>query len=72
MCDTSSMRIAKRIARAGLCSRRDAEKWIGAGRIMLNGRKIHDPACNVINTDIILVDGKPLPSSVTPKLWRYH
>jgi 23S rRNA pseudouridine2605 synthase len=40
-------RIAKRMARAGLCSRREAESWIEAGRVKINGKKILSPALNV-------------------------
>ncbi|MEP5515660.1 MAG: S4 domain-containing protein, partial [Bauldia litoralis] len=40
-------RIAKVLARAGLCSRRDAERWIAEGRVELNGRKLTSPAINI-------------------------
>ena len=65
-------RIAKVIARAGLCSRRQAEQWIEAGRVQVNGRKISSPALNVTAKHIILVDGKPLVAPDPPRLWRYH
>ncbi|MEP3244360.1 MAG: pseudouridine synthase [Sneathiella sp.] len=65
-------RIAKRIARAGLCSRRDAERWIEAGRVIVNGVKLDSPAFTVSDTDLITVDGKPLPKKERPRLWRYH
>jgi len=65
-------RIAKRIARAGVCSRRDAERWIEAGRVTLNGKKLDTPAITVDNNDKITVDGKPLPGKERPRLWRYH
>src|SRR5438034_960234 len=54
-------RIAKRIARAGLCSRREAEQWIFAGRVEVNGNPIASPALNVSAADRIKVDGKPRP-----------
>ena len=38
------MRIAKAIAHAGLCSRRDAERWIEAGRVAVNGKVLTSPA----------------------------
>ena len=53
-------RIAKAIARAGLCSRREAEAWIAAGRVALNGEVIASPARNVTADDRIAVDGKAL------------
>ncbi len=65
-------RIAKVIARAGLCSRRDAERWIGDGRVRVNGKTLDTPAFTVVPEDKILVDGKPLPASEAPRLFRYH
>ena len=66
------MRIAKLIARAGICSRREAEAYIAAGRVTVNGRKIDSPALNVTEADKITVDGNLLPSAEPVKLWRYH
>ena len=65
-------RIAKVIARAGVCSRRDAEALIAAGRVTLNGKRLSSPAVNVVQDDIILVDGKPLAEPERVRLWRYH
>ncbi len=65
-------RIAKRMARAGLCSRRDAERWIEAGRVILNGVKLTSPATTVGEDDDIVVDGTPLPRKERSRLWRYH
>jgi len=65
-------RIAKRLARAGMCSRRDAERWIADGRVAVNGTVLTTPAVVVGDTDIIAVDGKPLPDSERSRLWRYH
>ena len=66
------MRIAKAIARAGLCSRRDAERWIADGRVSVNGRLLKTPAFEVSGTDKVTVDGKPLPGLELARLWRYH
>ena len=66
------MRIAKAMARAGLCSRRDAERWIAEGRVVVNGKVLASPALDVGPSDRIVVDGKPLPVQEAPKLWRYH
>lgn len=68
----SGERIAKVMARAGLCSRRDAERWIAAGRVKVNDKKIDSPALNVSDSDKIEVDNKPLPDRQQTKLWRYH
>ncbi|MDX2289100.1 MAG: pseudouridine synthase, partial [Hyphomicrobiaceae bacterium] len=66
------VRIAKAMARAGLCSRRDAERWIADGRVSVNGRKISSPALDVSPTDKVIVDGVALPAFEPPRLWRYH
>ena len=65
-------RIAKVIARAGLASRREAEAWIAAGRVSVNGAKITSPALNVSRADKIAVDGKPLPGAERTRLFLYH
>ena len=54
-------RIAKRLARAGLCSRRDAERWIAEGRVAVNGVVLTSPAMTVSQGDRIVVDGIPCP-----------
>jgi 23S rRNA pseudouridine2605 synthase len=68
----SGGRIAKVIARAGLCSRRDAEKLIAEGRVVLNGEKVSTPAVRIGEHDVIAVDGKPLAEPEAARLWRYH
>jgi len=65
-------RIAKRIARAGLCSRREAERWIGDGRVKVDGKVLDSPAVLVNSKSEIIIDGKPLAKSQPTKLWRYH
>jgi len=65
-------RIAKRIARAGICSRREAERLIEAGRVVLNGELIKTPALTVGPDDAITIDGKPLPAAAPAVLWRFH
>jgi 23S rRNA pseudouridine2605 synthase len=65
-------RIAKAIARAGLASRREAEDWIVAGRVAVNGRVIHSPALDVTVADHITVDGEPLPARERTRLFLYH
>lgn len=70
--DDTKDRLAKVMARAGLCSRRDAEVWIQNGRVTLNGVRWTDPAKNVGADDVILVDGKPLPKAESTRLWLLH
>lgn len=67
------MRIAKRIAHAGLCSRRDAEEWITAGRVSVNGETLTTPAFKVTQDDTIIVDGKQIAGgSIDTRLFLYH
>lgn len=70
--DLLGERIAKTIARSGLCSRRDAERLISEGRVSLNGQRLQSPAVNVTSSDHILVDGKTLPAAEPPRIWRYY
>jgi len=65
-------RVAKAMARAGLCSRRDAEKMILEGRVAVNGEVLTSPARNVTENDVIAVDGKPIAAKEQTRLWRYH
>ena len=65
-------RIAKAIARAGLASRREAEAWIAAGRVAVNGQVIDSAARNVSTGDRITVDGAPLPARERTRLFLYH
>jgi len=70
--ENKGQRIAKVIARAGLCSRRDAEKWIDAGRVVVNGKVLTSPACVVTDNDMIEVDGEALPNKEKTRLFLYH
>jgi 23S rRNA pseudouridine2605 synthase len=70
--EKSGERIAKVIARAGLCSRREAEAWIAEGRVSVNDAKIASPALNVSARDRIAVDGKALPTRERTRLFLYH
>ncbi len=70
--EKQSERIAKRIARAGVCSRREAEKLIEAGRVLVNDKKITSPALNVSETDKIEVNGELLAGKEKTRLWLYH
>src|SRR5271169_263579 len=70
--DKAGERVAKVIARAGLASRREAEAWIAAGRVAVNGAVITSPACNVTAQDHVTVDGTPLPARERTRLFLYH
>jgi len=66
------MRIAKAIAHAGLCSRRDAEALIAQGRVAVNGKVLETPAYVVKPGDKVTVDDRPLPERQHARLWRYN
>jgi 23S rRNA pseudouridine2605 synthase len=70
--DKAGERIAKVIARAGLASRREAEAWIAAGRVAVNGTLVDSPARNVTEDDEISIDGKKLPTRERTRLFLYH
>ncbi len=68
----SGERVAKHMARAGLCSRRDAERWIADGRVEVDGKTINTPATIVDDPSRIRVDGSSLGQKSETRLWRYH
>jgi len=65
-------RIAKVLARAGLCSRREAERWIADGRVEVDGKVLTTPAVTVGPGNVVRVDGQPLEAPEETRLWRYH
>ena len=65
-------RVARALARAGVASRREAERLIEAGRVSLNGQVLTSPAMNVDPADILLLDGKPVADREPSRVWRYH
>ncbi|MEZ5973060.1 MAG: pseudouridine synthase [Hyphomonadaceae bacterium] len=65
-------RIAKFLARAGVCSRRDAERLIAEGRVKLNGKVLDTPAVKVTVADKVQVDGRPIGAAEATRMWRYH
>jgi len=72
MTDVFGERIAKRLSRAGVCSRREAERWIVDGRITVDGVKISEPSTLVTAASYICVDGKSIAAPQATRLWRYH
>lgn len=65
-------RLAKFMARSGVCSRRDAEELIKQKRVTVNGEIIDTPAFNVDGSEKILLDGEKLPAIEQTRLWLYH
>ena len=70
--DEDSERIARRLARAGIASRRVAETMIAAGRVAVNGRIIDSPALNVTARDKVTLDGHLVAEAEPTRLWRYY
>lgn len=67
-----TMRIAKLMARSGACSRREAEKLIKQGRVIVNGEVVVSPAFNVEGDEKITIDGERLSRVEQTRLWLYH
>ena len=65
-------RIAKWLARAGVASRRDAERLLAEGRVTLNGRAVTHPATFVDAGDTVQVNGAVVGAPERTRLWRYH
>ena len=65
-------RIAKWLARAGVASRRDAEKMIAEGRVKVDGKVIGKPATFILPGHSVLVDNKPVAGAQRTRLFRYH
>ena len=65
-------RIAKVMARAGVASRRDAERMIVEGRVAVNGKAVTSPALDITPADRVTVDGKPIDAPQPARLWLYY
>lgn len=65
-------RIAKVIARSGVCSRRDAETLVFQQRVTVNGEIVATPAYKVADNDVILIDGEKIPVFEPTRVWLYH
>ena len=65
-------RIAKFIARSGVCSRRAAEELVKQQRVTVDGEIVTTPAFNVEGTEKILLDGEKLPEIENTRLWLYY
>lgn len=65
-------RIAKVLSRAGVASRREAERMIAEGRVAVNGKQIDSPALNITEKDRVSVDGKPVGAPEPARMWLYH
>jgi 23S rRNA pseudouridine2605 synthase len=70
--DGAPERVAKRIARSGFCSRRDAERLIATGRVAVDGQVLSSPAVTVTDANRVTIDGEPLPQAEQARLFRYH
>ena len=65
-------RVAKALARAGVASRREVERYIADGRVAVNGRVLDSPAVKIDAGDVLTVDGAVVNEAEPTRLWRYH
>ena len=65
-------RIAKFLARSGVCSRRAAEELIAQQRITVNGETLTSPAFTVNGDEDIRFDGEKIKKKDKTRLWLYH
>lgn len=70
--DDGAERIAKYLARAGVSSRRDVERMIAEGRVMVNGEILTTPAFKVTGAEDIRVDDIRVGGHEETRLWLYH
>ena len=70
--EADDKRLDKVLARAGICSRRDAKKLVAEARVTVNGKPPESPGAHVADSDIVVVDGKPIAKAEQTRLWRYH
>lgn len=70
--ENGGTRIAKFLARAGVASRREAERMVFDGRVAVNGGAISTPAVKVAEGDTVLLDGAPVQTAEVVRLWRYY
>jgi 23S rRNA pseudouridine2605 synthase len=69
---SAAERVAKRIARSGFCSRRDAERLIAERRVAVDGKVLSAPGVTVTDANVVTIDGEPLPEAEPARLFRYH
>ncbi|MEC7489474.1 MAG: pseudouridine synthase [Pseudomonadota bacterium] len=65
-------RIAKRLSRSGVCSRREAERWVAEGRITVDGEQLTEPGTLVTASSDVRVDGQPIGLPRATQVWRYN
>ncbi len=65
-------RIAKFLANAGVCSRREAERYIADGRVSVNNGVIDTPVTLVDGNDLVVVDGMPVDKPKRARVFLYH
>ena len=67
--ESQAKRLNKYISETGFCSRREADKLIGAGRVTING-KIPEMGTKVLPGDDVEIDSKPVRSKEKPSINR--
>ena len=66
------IRLNKYISLCGVCSRRDADRYIDQGRVCVNGTVAKQPAPLVDGSEVITVDGKPIQTVDDVKVWAFY
>lgn len=66
------MRVTQMLARTGLCSRREAERWISEGRVKIGGQIVPPESAPHARWEDVLLDDAPLPEIPVCRLWRFH
>ncbi len=71
--ETDSVRLHKLLAHRGVASRRKAEELVASGLVSVNGQIVTEPGTRVNpETDIVLVEGKPLRRESDPFLFLFY
>lgn len=65
-------RIARRLSRAGVASRREAERLVAEGKVRVDGQMCTTPATLVTTDSRIQVNGRLVPKPEPSRLWRFH
>lgn len=68
----ASLKVALWLARSGRCSRREAERWIEAGRVTLHGKRVENKALRLDDYAGLAVDGDEIDAMPAVDFWLFH
>jgi len=66
------MYVMQRLARAGVCSRRQAQQLMRDGRVTVDNTQVLDPVTKIGDEQVLRVDGNIVAHISLPKIWLYH